>query len=140
MAVLFEGGRKRGDRFLLKSPGRRLLCLKLYYRQHGAPIAPFEIYTRQRLALHVHQYAEVYAMLHVILSQGEEGIERVQHYWQALRERRKSGSELVFDHLIDHYLKGDRSRAQALQRWADAVERHVKSEAAKRSLTIEIGG
>ncbi|MFW5753002.1 MAG: hypothetical protein ACOCYV_03005, partial [Planctomycetota bacterium] len=139
MAVLFEGGRERGDRFLLKPPATRLVYLKLYYRQHGAPITPFEVYTQQRLALHVHQYAEVYAMLHIILSQGDEGIARLQRYWQALRQRRKSGAALVYDHLIDHYHDADQSHKQTLQRWATAVERHVRSGAAKSSLTIEIG-
>ncbi len=134
LAVLFEHVQLRDGSLRLKPPIARIIQLRLYYRQYGEPIATPESYMRMRMALHVHQYAEVHAMVHSLILGDPQGRDRLRAWWRELRDRRRSD---VYATLLAGLLDdADGDRDLALRLWQRRLRRYVLDSQAKKEASI----
>lgn len=132
LAVYFEDGVFRGDRFRWQPPEDRIDQLQRHYRQTGRTLMPLERYLSHQGHIPAASYAEVYAMTHFWVFASKEGKKRFRTYWHALRDG-EDGAEAFERVFMRDMIEAAGSRSAALERWQKALLRYVAAGRLERA-------
>ena len=128
LAVYFESGEFKNNKFRWMPPASRLQGLRGQYAQNKRTLQPLDQYLNHYGQIAASNYAEVYVMTHFWVFGAKGGKERFHDYWKALKEG-EDGSE-AFDRIfMQDMIKAQGSRDQAIRTWEEMLVAYMLSGA-----------